>query len=196
MYYVTIEDAVSGPYTVEELGQLIAEHRITPHTLAVLEGQEDWMPLGKLIHIQGEEQPHVTRDVKHGKKCPFCGGTKVKTAAKEFFSTGFARIFAPKVCRRCDAIWTPQVETSTAFLIFAIGLIGVVAALIIMGPHVSYLIGLRETAPKSIGPSPAVNWVLGGVILVVALTAARKGLRYLMYPKVRAFRVLRHPQRV
>ncbi|MCW1914211.1 DUF4339 domain-containing protein [Luteolibacter sp. GHJ8] len=196
MYYVSIEDEVSGPFTVEELGQLIAEHKITPHTMAVMEGYEDWKPLGKLIHIQGEEQPHVTKDVKHGKKCPFCGGKDLKTATRDFYSTGFSRVFAPKVCNYCQAIWTPQIETSTAFLIVAVGLIGIVAAMMVMGPHISHVVGWRDTAPKSIGDVAAANWVIGGVILVVGATAVRKGLRYLMSAKARAFRVLRHPQRI
>lgn len=207
MYYITIQDAVSGPYSVEELGQMLVENRITPLTLAVEEGHENWMALERLIHIEsasapvaathahGDEGLHVSKRVKRGKECPFCGGTKVQTAAKEFFSTGFVRVFSPKVCQRCDAIWTPEVEISTAFLIFMVGIVGFVAAAIIAGPEASYHIGLRGTRPAPLGPSPAINWTLGGILVLVSFTAVRKSFRYLGSPKVRSFRVLRHPHR-
>jgi hypothetical protein len=203
MYYVVIQDAVSGPYSVEELGQMLVENRITPLTLAVEEGRENWMALEKLIHIEGvpmaaayahgDEGVHVSKRVKQGKECPFCGGTKIQTAAKEFFSTGFVRVFSPKVCRHCDAIWAPKVEISTAFLVFMMGVVGFIAAAIIAGPEISYHIGLRESRPAPLGPSPVINWLLGGIIVLVSFTAVRKSFRYLGSPKVRSFRVLRHP---
>jgi hypothetical protein len=207
MYYVVIQDAVSGPYSVEGLGQLLVESKITPLTLAVEEGHENWMALEKLIQIEctpagvasahghGEECAHVSKRVKQGKECPFCGGTKIQTAAKEFFSTGFVRVFSPKVCKCCDAIWRPKVEISTAFLIFAAGIVGFAATAIIVGPEISYHIGLRENRPAPMGPSPLVNWAVGGVLVLVSFTAVRKSFRYLGSEKVRSFRVLRHPHR-
>ena len=206
MYYVLIQDAVCGPYSIDELGQMLAARRIAPITMAVMEGRENWMALEKLIDIAiaypspvtpnaSAGELHVSKKVKQGKQCPFCGGKKVQSAAKEFFTTGFVRIFSPKVCKRCDAIWTPKVEMSTAFLIFSIGIIGIIAAMVITGPQISYLAGMRDTRPDSIGPSPLINWLLGGIILVVSLTAARKSFRYLGSAKVRSFRVLRHPHR-
>jgi hypothetical protein len=205
MYYVAIQDAVSGPHSVEELGQMLREHKISPLTLAVEEGHENWMALERLIDIRpgyatsagisdpSHEGLHVSKAVKQGKECPFCGGRKVKSAAKEFYTTGFARVFSPKVCNRCDAIWAPKVDVSTAFLIFAVGIVGVIAAMIIAGPEVAYRIGIRETQPAPIGPSPVVNWILGAVVLMVSLTAASRSFRYLASAKVRAFRILRHP---
>jgi hypothetical protein len=207
MYYVVIQDAVCGPYSTEDLGQMLAENKITPLTLTVAEGRENWMALERLIHIESIGIPaaathahadgglHVSKRVKQGKECPFCGGTNVQTAAKEFFSTGFVRVFSPKVCRRCDAIWTPKVEMSTAFLIFMMGVAGFIAAAIIAGPEISYHIGWREGRPAPLGPSPAINWTLGAILVLVSFTAVRKSFRYLGSAKVRSFRVLRHPHR-
>ncbi len=198
MYYVVIQDAVSGPYSIEDIGQMLIENKINAHTMATEADREEWLELGALINIEREpsrEDVHVPKDVREGKRCPCCGGTKIKSAGKEFYTTGFVRVFSPKVCAHCDAIWAPKVEMSTAFLIFAIGIIGSVAAFIIMGPQISYLIGMRDTAPTPLGPSPAVNWVLGSLVLLVSLTAARKSLRYLGSSKTRAFRILRHPHR-
>lgn len=207
MYYVVIQDAVAGPYSTEDLGQMLAEHKITPLTLAVEVGHENWMALERLIHLGNITTPavtthahedeglHVSKRVKQGKECPFCGGTKVQTAAKEFFSTGFVRVFSPKVCRRCDAIWAPKVEMSTAFLVFMMGVAGFIVAAVIAGPEVSYHIGLRETRPAPLGPSPAINWILGSLLVLMSFTAVRKSFRYLGSAKVRAFRVLRHPHR-
>jgi hypothetical protein len=197
MYYVSIQDAVHGPYSVEDLGQMLAEGTITPRTMAVLEGQENWMSLESLIHIEHVhgDGSHVSKRVKQGKECPFCGGTKIRTASKEFFSTGFDRVFSPKLCKHCDAIWTPKVEMSTAFLILAIGLIGFISTAIIIGPEISYHIGTRNTRPTPIGPHPAINWTLGVILILISFTAVRKSLRYLGSPKVRSFRILRHPHR-
>ena len=210
MYYVVIDDVVQGPYGLEELGQLLEDNQILPITPAVLEGHENWMPLEKLIHIERDTSPRArtqpavetdthAHDHGHGhghgkcaKTCPFCGGKKVKAATREFQSVNLIRLFAPKVCRQCEAIWSPKIEIGTAFSIFAIALVTLGAVLILLMPYIRNLLYSRETQTP-FGTEDYFRWGIAAVIFPFAAFTLGKAGRYVASKRARAFKILRHP---
>lgn len=210
MYYVVIDDIVQGPYGLEELGQMLEDKKILPITPAVLEGHENWMPLEKLIHIEVDKSPrartqsgpevHAQESHGHGhghahgsckKTCPFCGGKKVKAATREFQSANLIRAFAPKVCRQCEAIWTPKIDIGSAFSIFAIGLVSLGFVIVLMMPYLLHYIYSSQTQPY--GTPDYIRWGISAVVFPFAAFTLGKAGRYVASKRARAFKILRHP---
>jgi hypothetical protein len=214
MYYVVIDDVVRGPFGLEELGQMLEDKKILPISLAVLEGHENWMSLEKIIHIEVDKSPRArtqpavadaqpqerhTHSHGHGKctkTCPFCGGKKVKAATREFQSANIIRLFAPKVCRQCEAIWTPKIDIGSAFLIFAVGLITLGFVLVLIMPYILYYVRSHEARTEPFGMTDYIRWGIAAVILPFSLLALGKAGRYVASKRARAFKILRHPHPV
>ncbi len=206
MYYVVIDDAVSGPHGLEELGQMLEEKKILPITPAVLDGHENWMPLEKLIHLAVDKTPRARTGPAglnqqagdphpHGscaKTCPFCGGKKVRAATKEFQSVNLIRLFSPKVCRQCEAMWTPKIDIGAAFSIFAVGLLSLGVILVLMMPYILHLLFSQE-ARAPFGMPDYVRWGIAAVIFPFSMLALGKAGRYVASKRARAFKILRHP---
>ena len=204
MYYVMIGETVSGPHGVEEVGDMLAEGAILPATLAVEEGSENWMPLEKLIDIRVERpgQTGTIEDTGHpmhlpkgAKKCPFCGTKKIRSATKEFNGSGAIRIFQPKVCKHCEAIWSPRVEVSSALQVFLVGVIFLAGTLAVVVPELAHVVGARESGIFQPGLPAIIGWVVCVLLIAGSGIAVSKSLRYLKSGKAREFKVLRHPHR-
>lgn len=209
MYYVVIDDVVRGPFGLEELGQMLEDKQILPISLAVLEGHENWMSLEKLIHIEVDKSPRARTQPGvaeaapqethvhahgHGKcknTCPFCGGKKVKAATREFQSANLIRAFSPKVCRQCEAIWTPKIDIGSAFSIFAIGLVSLGAVLVLMMPYIRHLLYSGEA--RTYGTPDYVRWGISAVLFPFAAFTLGKAGRYVASKRARAFKILRRP---
>jgi hypothetical protein len=208
MYYVVVDDVVQGPYGLEELGQMLEEQKILPITPAVLDGHENWMPLEKLVHLEVDTTPrartqavelpqqthdtHVHAQGKCAKTCPFCGGKKVRAATKEFQSANLIRLFAPKVCRQCEAIWTPKIDIGSAFLVFAIGLVTLGVILVLIIPYIRQLL-FATAAHAPYGTPDYIRWGIAALIFPFSMLALGKAGRYVASKRARAFKILRHP---
>ncbi|WP_367873184.1 GYF domain-containing protein [Luteolibacter sp. Populi] len=204
MYYVMIGETVSGPHGVEEVGHMLAEGTILPITLAVEEGHENWMPLERLMDIRVErsvrtghieDAGHPMHLPKGAKKCPFCGAKKIRSASKEFNGAGAIRIFQPKVCRHCEAIWSPRVEVSSALQVFLVGIIFLAGTLAVVLPELAHVVGARESGIFQPGVPAIIGWVVCVLLIIGSAIAVSKSLRYLKSGKAREFKVLRHPHR-
>ena len=136
MYYVFIGNEAAGPYSVEEIAQLLQSGEISPEVLAVPEGSEDWVPLNQLIRIEtgtpqaprgpltaGPQRPDSAEMRKprpptptnfSGKGCPFCRSSKVKKAPRRYQPEGMFQVRTSKTCQRCDAVWMPSVGKTKA----------------------------------------------------------------------------------
>lgn len=206
MYYVVIDEVVQGPFGMDDLEQMLADQRILPINPAVLEGHENWMPLEKLIHIEVDKSPrartqpvpevlaHDSHAHGHGKckkTCPFCGGKKVKPVTKEFQSAQLIRAFSPKVCRQCEAIWTPKIDIGSAFSIFAIGLVSLGIVLVLLMPYILHYLYSNE--PQTYGVADYIRWGISAVIFPFAAFTLGKAGRYVTSKRARAFKILRHP---
>ena len=215
MYYVMINEEVSGPHEMEKLVSMLQEGTILPITLAVEEGHQNWMALEKLVDIRiekssypispAEDNPQEHHEEGHHehhhgpsgtKKCPFCGNHKIKSVSKELNYSTSMHLFSPKVCKTCHAIWTPKVPKASAMQVLVIGIGCIFAALVFLGPEIAYIVGAKATRMIPAGPPLIIGWVLSSVICIGGGVAVAKSLRYLRSENARAFKVLRRPHLV
>jgi hypothetical protein len=211
MYYVMINEEVSGPHEMDQIAVMLQEGTILPITLAVEEGHQNWMALEKLVDIRidrssypistpEEHQEEEHHEHHHGpsgtKKCPFCGNHKIKSVSKELNYSTSMHLFSPKVCKSCHAIWTPKVPKASAMQVLFIGIGCICAALVFLGPEIAYIVGAKPTRMVPAGPALIVGWILSCILCIGGGVAFAKSLRYLRSENARAFKVLRRPHLV
>ncbi|WP_035601261.1 GYF domain-containing protein [Haloferula sp. BvORR071] len=212
MYYVMINEEVSGPHEMDKIASMLQDGTILPFTLAVEEGHQNWMALDKLVDIRIEKASYPVSggdlppekehhdEHHHGpsgiKKCPFCGTRKIKSVSKELNYSTSMHLFSPKVCKTCHAIWTPKVPKASAMQVFFIGIGCIGAASVFLAPEIAYVVGAKTSRMVAPGPLLIIGWILSCIICIGGGVAVAKSLRYLRSENARAFKVLRHPHLV
>ena len=75
-FWVSVNDQTFGPYSLEEIGELLEDGRITPETPAVPEGADEWGPLSELINIRpAPPQPSAPAPMMVPARSGFAGAT-------------------------------------------------------------------------------------------------------------------------